>query len=60
MQMRRRGDGDGIDAKLDQFFDGGDGGAAQSARDEFVLLVVGIGDADQVDAGQTGKDAGMV
>ena len=45
---------------VEQFIDSADGGAAQGARDEFVLLLVGIGDADESDTRQSCKNAGMV
>ena len=60
MQVGGRGDGDGVDVEIEQFADIGDGGAAQGARDEIGLLAVGIGDADQFGARQSGKHAGMV
>ena len=60
MQMGRRRDGDGIDLEVEQFVDIGDGGAAERAGDEFGLLAVGIGDADQFGARQPGEHAGMI
>ena len=60
MQMGRRGNGDGVDVAIEQVADIGDGRAAQRARDEFGLLAVGIGDADEFGAGQSGEDAGMI
>ena len=34
--------------------------AQSSARDEIGLLLIRIGDADQLGTGQSGKDAGVV
>ena len=60
MQMGRRRDGDGIDLEVEQFIDIGDGGAAEGAGDEFSLLAVGIGDADEFGARQPRQHSGMI
>ena len=48
MQMGGRGDGDRIDAEIEQFLDVGDSRAAERVGDEFGLLAVGIGDPDKL------------
>ena len=60
MQMGRRRDGDGIDLEIEQFIDVGDGGAAEGAGDEFGLLAVGIGDADEFGPRQPREHPGMI
>ena len=60
MQMRRRRDGDCVDTEIEQLLDVGDGRATERAGDEIGLLAVGIGDGDELDAGQAGEDAGVI
>ena len=60
VQMGRRRNGDGVDFQVEQFADVGDGGAAEGAGDEIGLLAIGIGDADQFGARQSGKHPGMI
>jgi hypothetical protein len=60
VQMSRRCNGDRIDAHIEQLLNGSDRGAAQSARDEFSLFPIGIGDADEFDTGKTSENAGMI
>ena len=60
MQMGRCRDRDRVDSAIEQLIDVGDGAAAERAGDEFSLLAVGIGDADQLGPRQSGKHAGMI
>ena len=60
MQMRRRGDGDRVDAGAEQAVDVGERGAAERARDKIPLLAIGIGDANEIDAGHVRQHARMV
>src|ERR1700730_9135111 len=60
MQMRRRGYGEGMNAKIDQVVHVGHGRATQGAPDEFGLLAIRIGHADQLDPRHFGKHTGMV
>ena len=60
MQMGRRRDGDGIDARGEQRVDVGKGPAAEGVRDPLPPFRIGIGDADQSCARQVGEDARMV
>ena len=60
VQMGRRGDRDGIDAKLEQLVHVGDRRAAENARHEITLLAVGIGNAHELNASQAGEHTGVV
>jgi hypothetical protein len=60
MQLRRRRDGDRVDAVTHQSLGVVEGGAAERAGDEFAALAIGISDANQLDAGQLGKHASVV
>ena len=50
MQMRRRGDGDGIDAAAQQCVHVAEGGASDGAGDQIPLLAVRVGYADELHA----------
>ena len=50
MQMRRRGDGDGIDAAAQQGVHVAEGGASDGAGDKIPLLAVRVGYADELHA----------
>ena len=60
MQMSRRRDGERVDPEVEQLLDIGHRATAQGARHEFRLLAIGIGNADELDTGKTGKHAGMI
>src|SRR4029077_6228337 len=60
MQMSGRRNGDRVDIAVEQFFDIGNGDAAQGARHKFSLLTVWIGDANQFCARQAREHAGMI
>src|SRR5512141_1904682 len=60
VKMGRRRDSDGIDIEVEQFIDTRDGGAAEGASDEFGLLAVGIGDADEFGPRQTREHPRMI
>ena len=60
MQMRRSRNGDRVDVTVKQFTDIGDRDATEGARDEFGLLAIRIGDADQFSTGQSGEHTSMI
>ena len=60
VEMGRGGDGDGVDAEVEHVVDLADGLAAERTGDEIGLPAVGIGDADQFGARQSGEDARMI
>ncbi len=60
MQMRRRGDGDGIDALVQQCLGIVESSTTEIAGNSLAPLAVGIGNADQFYPRQFGQDAGMV
>src|SRR4029077_7671965 len=60
MQMSGCRNGDRVDIAVEQFFDIGDGNAAQGARHKFSLLAVWIGDTNQFRARQSREHAGMI
>ena len=60
VQVRRRGDGDGVDAVADQRLGVVECGAAEIAGDGLAAFAVGIGDADQFHTRQFGQHTGMV
>ena len=60
VQMGGRRNGDGIDAARDQSLHVGVTGAAERFRNQVALLAIRIGDPDQLDFSQIGKDARMV
>ena len=47
MEVRGRGDGDGVDPAVEQGIDLADGDAAERPGDEIRLLAIGIGHADE-------------
>src|SRR5262249_60596385 len=60
MQMGGRRDGDSVVPVRKQRLNTAECRAAERARNEIALLAIGIGHADEPDAGQIGEDAGMV
>ena len=60
MQMSGRRDGDRIDAEIEQIGNIAHGLAAEGTGDEFSLLAIGIGNADEFGARQAGKDTRVV
>ena len=56
MQMGGRGDGHRIDAGVQQRIDLVDSRAAERLRHEIALAAIRVGDADQLDAGQSGQN----
>ncbi len=60
MQMGRRSDGHSIDAELEQRLHIVDRRAAEHAGHQIALAAIGIGDADELDAGQPGQNPGMI
>ena len=60
MQVRRRGDGHGIDAFGEQFVQAGEGAAAGQFGGAGTMLGQGIDDPDQRDVRQPGQNARMV
>ena len=60
MQMRRRRDGDGIDAEIEQFIESATAGQPSAPVTKSRCCRIGIGHADQLDARQPGKHAGVV
>jgi hypothetical protein len=60
MKMRGCGDGDGVDALLQQRFGVLESGAAEPLRHFIATLAIGIGDADQFHPRHFGQHAGMI
>jgi hypothetical protein len=60
VQMGWRRDGDGVEIEIEQFADGRHRRAAQGTGHEIGLLAIGIGNAYQLGARQTGKHARMI
>jgi hypothetical protein len=58
--MGGRRDGDSIDTLRKQRLNAAERRAAERPRNEIALLAIGIGHADEFDARQIGKDAGMI
>jgi len=54
------GDGDGVDPLAQQSINVGEGGAAERASYEVPLLDVRIGNANELDDGHIGKNAGVI
>jgi hypothetical protein len=60
MQMRRRGDSDGVDARAQQSINVGEAGATERPRDELPLLDIRIGNANELDSAHIGENAGVI
>ncbi len=60
MQMRRCGDGDGVDAFRDQFVDAREGAAADQFGSPRPMFGQRIDDSDQYCIGQASQHAGMI
>src|SRR5262245_41814398 len=60
MQMGWGGDGDGIDACIEQRLNAGECRTTERPRNEIALLAVGVGHAYELHARQIDEDAGMI
>ena len=60
MKMRRRGDGDRVDALRDQLIETGECPAADQLGRAGAMRRQGIDNPDQFDAGQASQHAGMI